>query len=88
METFGKAFADHYWVEVIEADQENFLDPDAKVIQTMGSLKQIVADRKLLLMLLRKVRWLRSMVRSKNLEDEFHGRSWAREERDVQLLRQ
>jgi hypothetical protein len=46
METFGKAFADPYWVEVIEADQKNFLDPDAKVIRTMGPLKQIVADRK------------------------------------------
>jgi len=46
MEAFGKAFADPYWVEVIEADQKNFLDPDAKIIRTMGPLKQIVADRK------------------------------------------
>ena len=46
METFEKAFADPYWAGVIEADQKNFLDPDAKIVRTMGPLKQIVVNGK------------------------------------------
>lgn len=46
MKAFGGAFADPYYVEVIKADEKNFLDPEAKLVRIMGPLKQVVADGK------------------------------------------
>jgi hypothetical protein len=46
MKTFGGAFADPYYVEVIKADEKNFLDPSARLIRTMGPLKEVVSDGK------------------------------------------
>lgn len=42
MATFGKAFSDPYYVNVVQKDQANFLHPDAKIIRSMGVLKKFV----------------------------------------------
>jgi EthD domain len=39
---FGKAFADPYYVNVIKADEVNFLDTKAKLIRSGGVLRKIV----------------------------------------------
>ncbi|KAE9368061.1 hypothetical protein N431DRAFT_494912 [Stipitochalara longipes BDJ] len=39
---FGKAFADPYYINVIKADEVNFLDPNSKLIRSGGVLRKIV----------------------------------------------
>ena len=39
---FGNAFADPYYVNVIKADEVNFLDPGTKLFRSGGVLRKIV----------------------------------------------
>jgi hypothetical protein len=46
MAAFGKAFADPYYINVIKADEVNFLDTNAKLIRSGGVLRKIVDGRR------------------------------------------
>jgi EthD domain len=39
---FGKAFSDPYYINVIKADEVNFLDTKAKLIRSGGVLRKVV----------------------------------------------
>jgi hypothetical protein len=43
---FGKAFSDPYYINVIKADEVNFLDTKAKLIRSRGVLRKVVDGRK------------------------------------------
>jgi hypothetical protein len=39
---FGKAFSDPYYIDVIKADEVNFIDTKAKLIMSRGVLRKVV----------------------------------------------